>query len=392
MSYSPDPDFQALYEAYTANPDSIGAHLNARYGELSSEDPLLVTTGSDMVIFPGGGRPPLVESFRKTTRGFIEITAVSHLGVAVPYLIQLKDLDQPNWRRDADRLIERAARVRAMNSVAYWRDVAAVEAWRGREEKITALVDYSCAATIDAVERGLSDPERFTMEWCRDHFLDRTDPADLPVAMNDMMAATFALVFLDTGFRVSRWLREQAFDWTRLMVIITGRAGRPTAGLTWQTNSMCHLLWRASGERLDPDKLYIAPHAPVLGLDQLSSPEGVAEAETQFRQVWFSTRTTAELGRLMYRDYPAFQRRIEAAPVVDATTETLAELPTVRSGDDRRAYVTRLRFVMEDPGQQLANAGAQFIIDQLAGNGNRPEAVVVPGFDGIDYPEYRPSA
>ena len=386
MAYAPAPEFRALYDAYTANPDSIGAHLNGLLGELAADDPLLVTTGSDMVIFPGSGRPPLTESFRLSTRGFVEITAVSHLGVAVPYLMRLKELGHPGWEADALRLIDRAERARAINSEGYWRDVAAVEAWRGLEGGIADLVDYSCAVTVDFLRRGMADPERFTFDYLRRNFLDADGPEAVPVAMNDMMAATFALVFLDTGYRVIRWLEEQSFDWTRMMVLVSGRAGRPTAGLTWQTNSMCHLLWRASGRRLDRERLYIAPHAPGLVLSDLDTPESAALAEAQFRQIWFSSRATVEMGRIMYEGYPAFHRDLESPAVVDADTRSVTQIPTVRSADDRRAIVTRLRFVMEDPGQQLANAGAQFIVDQLCDNGNRPEAVVVPGLTGVRYP------
>jgi hypothetical protein len=208
--------------------------------------------------------------------------------------------------------------------------------------------------------------------------------------MNDMMAATFALVFLDTGHRVMRWLRAQDFDWERLMVMISGRAGRPTAGLTWQTNSMCHLLWRASGQTLAPERLYIAPHAPGLVLSDLADVAGRDAIEAQFRQIWFSSRATVELGRLMYEGYPAFQPLMNNAPIVDATTQAISELPSVRSPDDRRAIITRLRFVMEDPGQQLANAAAQYIVDALCAVDNRPGDVVIPGFTNTTYPRRTP--
>ena len=111
-TYRPDPEFQALYNIYTADPDSIGTHLNSCLGARSADDPLLVSTGSDIVIFPGGGRPPQTESFRLSTRGFIEITGISHLGVAVPYLIRLKELGHPAWESDIRRLIAQARRVR----------------------------------------------------------------------------------------------------------------------------------------------------------------------------------------------------------------------------------------------------------------------------------------
>ena len=386
MAYAPDPAFRAMYDAYTSVPDSIGPHLNGLLGALSAGDPLLVATGSDIVIFPGNGRPPLTESFRLSTRGFIEITAVSHLGVAVPYIMRLRELGHPDWVSDTRRMIDTTRRVRAINGERYWRDVAAVEAWRGREGKIADLTDYSCAVTIDFLERFLAEPDRYTFDYLRDNFLDANGSDALPVAMNDMMAATFALIFLDTGFRVTRWLRDQRFDWTRLMVLISGRAGRPTAGVTWQTNSMCHLLWQASAQRLDPERLYIAPHAPGLVLADLATPEAAAAIEAEFRKIWFSSRATVEMGRIMYADYPAFKRVIDAAPVVDADTRTVSDIPMVRSADDRRAIITRLRSVMEDPAQQLANAGAQFIIDQLCANGNRPEAVIVPGLTDVDYP------
>ena len=388
MSYVPDPAFQALYDVYTASPDAIGPHLNSLLGEASADDPLLVTTGSDVVIFPGGGRPPSIESFRLSTRGFVEITAVSHLGVAVPYVIALRERGFLGWRTDAVRLIDEAVRARRANTVSYWRDVVAVEAWHGLEARMVAMVDYACAATIDFLERGLADPTRLTFPFVRENFLDAHGPEAPPIAMNDMMAATFALMFLDTAHRIMRWTRAQAIDWERLMVLVSGRAGRPTAGVTWQTNTMCHLLWRASGQRLDPERLYIAPHAPALALGDLGEPGGAAAAEAQFRRIWFSSRAPVEMARLMYEGYPSFRRQTAVPPVVDAATATMSEIPLVRSADDRRAIVTRMRFVMEDPSQQLANAGAQFIVDQLAANGNRPEEVSVPGFTDVVYPPW----
>ena len=386
MAYTPDPAFQGLYDAYTSVPDSIGPHLNALLSRNAADAPLLVATGSDLVVFPGGGRAPLVESFRLSTRGFVEITAVSHLGVAVPYLIRLRELGFAGWEADARRLIAQAARVRAVNTPDYWRDVVAVEAWRGLEEQIVAMVDYACVGTINYLERGIADPARLTFPFVRDNYLDATGPEALPVPMNDMMAATFALVMLDTGHRVIRWIRGQDIAWDRAMVLIAGRAGRPTAGISWHSNSMCNLLWQASAKRLDPERLYIAPHAAGLLLSDLTDPQANARIEAQFRQTWYSARATVEMGRLMYEGYPAFRRDITAAPVVDATTETIGEIPMVQSADDRRAIITRLRFVMEDPAQQLANAGAPFMIDQLAANGNRPQDVVVPGLTGVTYP------
>ncbi len=386
MAYSPHPEFRTLYSIFTPDADSIGGHLNSLKARLSSDDPLLVTTGSDIIIFPGSGREPLMESFRNSTRGFVELTSISHLGVAVPFIVRMRELGDPAWEAHTHRLIDQIVKVRAINTETYWRDTVAVAAWAGMEPKITDLVDYSCAVTLDFLTRGLADQSRLTFDYLRNHYLDPVNDADVPVPINDMMAGTFGLVFLDIGHRIIGWLRNQDFDWQRLMVVVSGRAGRATAGLTWSTNSMCHLLWRASAGRLPPDRLYIAPHAPSLVLADLRDAAGRAALEAQFRQIWFSTRATVEVGREMFAGYPAFEPAINSAPVIDASTRSIGEMPAVRSPDDRRAVMTRLRFVMEDPAQQLANSVAPYIVDQLCDSDNRPADVIVAGFTNVTYP------
>jgi Domain of unknown function (DUF5624) len=386
MTYSPRTEFRDLYSIFTSDADSIGAHLNDIRARHSADDPLLVTTGNDIIIFPGSARKPSAQSFRKSTRGFVELTAISHLGVAVPYIVRMRELGDPAWEGDANRLIDRVVKVRAVNNEAYWRDTVAVTAWAGMERKIADLVDYSCDVTLEFLRYGLRDPTRLSFDYLRRNFLDPVDSAEVPVPMNDMMAGTFGLVLLDSSHRIIGWLRDHDIDWQRLMIIISGRAGRVTAGLTWQTNSMCHLLWQASEHRLVPERLYIAPHAPSLVLEDLRDDAGCAELEARFRAIWFSSRVTVELGRMMYEGYPAFRQVVAAAPVIDGSTRSLGEMPHVQSQHDRRAIMTRLRFVMEDPAQQLANAAAQYIIDQLCACGNRPEKVIVPGFTNMTYP------
>jgi hypothetical protein len=311
---------------------------------------------------------------------------VSHLGTAVPWIVRLRELGDPGWRADARRLIERMDAVRAVNSEAHWRDAVAVAAWAGLEAKIADLVDYSCDVTTTYLRRGLADESLLTFGHLRQNYLDPVGSAAVPVPINDMMAATFALAFLDIGHRIIGWLQAQELDWTRAMVLISGRSGRPTAGLTWPTNNMCHLLWQASGRRLPPERVYIAPHAPSFVLADLRDDAQLAVLEREFRRTWLNTRASVELGRAMFEGYPAFRPAIDAAPVVDTATRTMQDLPAVRSPDDRRAIITRLRFVMEDPAQLISNAAAHYVIDQLCACGNRPAEVVIPGFTHTTYP------
>ena len=387
MSYQPHPEFAALYKAYTGDPDSIGRHLTLSMVERSASAPMLVVTGADVVLFPGGGAAPVVESFRRSTRGFIELAAVSHLGTAVAWLARMRDLGDARWRPDCERLIAQIERTRRVNSEDLWRQDIAVPSLAGHTAKIVEMIDYCCRVTSDLLARSLADETLLSFDKVRAGYLDPVGSATVPVPINDVMVATFALAFLDIAHRIIGWVRSHVSDWTRLMVLLSGRSGRATAGVTWATNNMCHLLWRASERLLEPERVYIAPHAPSFVLSEMGDEARMKALEVEFREIWCNTRTSVELARLMFADYPAFRSpAVELPPTIDETTSTVSGMPALRHPDDRLAAVTCLRVVMEDPMQLLANSVAYPIIDQLCDVGNRPGEVFIPGFTNVTYP------
>jgi len=389
VTYSPHAEFSKLYKTYTSDPDSIGAHLTRRMAKLSAADPLLVVTGSDVVLFPGSGLPPSAESFRRSTRGFIELASISHLGTAVAWIFRLRELNDPIWRKDAERLIGQIDRTRQINTEHLWERDIAVPALAGYASKIADLVDYSCDVTKSFLIDSLADESRMNFDHLRDQYLDPVGSTAVPVPINDMMLATFALAFLDIGYRIIGWLRNQALDWQHLMVMISGRSGRPTAGVTWSSNNMCHLLWKASDQRLSKERVYIAPHAPSFVLADIRDEDHLRSLDAEYRDIWLNTRASVELARAMFEGYPAFEATMDHAPVIDRETKTISQLPTLRSPDDRFAAIARLRFVMEDPAQLLANAVASYIVDRLCACGNQPAEVFIPGFTNVAYPARR---
>jgi Domain of unknown function (DUF5624) len=385
MAYAPHELFRSLYDAYTGT-DSTGQHLTKHMVRLTEREPLLVITGADFVIFPGSGRPPVVESFRHSTRGFVELTAVSHLAPCIAWVFRLRELGYAEWRDEAKRMIDRADRVRSINDASYWEDVVAVEAYRGYESKIADMVDYTCRVSSLFMRKCLENERLMTFEHLRASLLDPIESADIPVPLNDVMVATFTLAFLDIAHRMIRWLHSQKPNWPQLMILLSGKSGRPSAGLTWQTNNNCHLLWQASEQRISPENVQITPHGPSLSLSDLHDSVRVAQIERQAREVFLHLRANIDLARAMFDGYPAFVKNIEEPPVVEATTKSLHAMPRLRSPDDRLTAITRLRFVMEDPAQLLSNSVAHFVIDQLCEQNNRPELVVIPGFSKVSYP------
>lgn len=389
MSYRPDPRFVDLYELYTG-PNSIAAELSQKKRDATADTPLLISTGSDLVLFPGRGRDPVHESFRHSTRGFKELTAVSHLGTAMAWVVEMQVEGMDGWQVWARRFLAQCEEVRAISTVPYWTSEVAVEAWKGWEPKIVDVVDYACRASEDYLKAGLEDRSVFTYAALRERFLEPSQPGDPPVPFNDVMVATFALTFLDITHRMMRWLNSLELDWRTVMVMICGSSGRPTAGLTWATNNMCHLLWRASQKTLAPEHLLISPHAPSLKLDMIKSGADLQDLEKAYRTLWCKTRVTAEIGGKMFAGFPAFVPDIGAASVITDPAGTLSEMPRLQHPDDRFTAISRLRMVMEDPRQLLSNSVAEFIIDELSDNGLDPAAITIPGFTNTTYPVARP--
>jgi hypothetical protein len=388
VAFTVAPEFEQLFKLYTADSDSIGSHLTQTAERASAVDALVVASGTDIAVFPGGGRPPSVESFRLNTRGFVELAAISHLGPAVAALIRMRELDPVGspWRADARRLIDQLRVVRAANTEELWRDRIAAAAWAGRVRKIVDLVDYACTVTSNFLQAALTDESSLTFERLRANYLEATEPGSLPIPFNHVMIATFCLTALDIGHRMVLWLRDQALDWKRLMVLIAGQPGRATAGLTWSSNNMCHLLACASGGRIAAERLYIVPRAPDLALPGGDDGDSWGRLEQQYRALWCNTYANVKLSGCMFKGYPRYRFAPPRGQVVDRATEAVSELPAVTSAQDMFALVSRLRFVLEDPRQLISNCVADFMIDQLCAHDFRPERVEIPGFSDVAYP------
>jgi Domain of unknown function (DUF5624) len=385
------PEFESaalteLFTTYTATAESIGAHLAATVVREAARDPLLVATGTDMALFPGDGAVPAIEPYRLSTRGFKELAAVSHLGPAVATLARMRESNPAGvWRADAQRLLAACEAARAASSVELWRDKIAVRAFAGRERAIADMVDYSCRLTGRCLERALDDPSYLTMATVRRDYLE--GPADhLPVPFNRVMIATFFLTGMDIAHRLVAWFDDLDIAWEHAMVIIAGRAGRPTAGVTEESNSMAGIVRAAARGRMAPGRLFIAPHAPVFPAFDGATASAVGALEQEYRRLWASLHATSDLGARMFEGYPRFEARPPEHVTVGAHSVSVHEKPAVDGPDDWFTLTTRLRVVMEDPRQLLSGAVTDYASSQLVRNGNDPSAVTVPGLDAEPYP------
>jgi hypothetical protein len=392
------PELVDLFTTYTARPDSIGAHLAQATARQTEHDPLLVVTGTDLALYPGGGAAPVIEPYRLASRGFKELAGISHLGPALATIARLRELasdtntpsnHDDGWRADAARLLDATKAARAASSATLWRDQFAVRAFAGREESIAAMIDYSCLLTERFLQRALDDPAYLTMTAVRrDHLAGPAGHGDLPVPFNKVMIATFYLTGMDIAHRLITWLEVVGIDWERAMVIFAGQSGRPTAGVTQESHSVAGVVRAVSRGRLAPERVFMAPHAPVFPPYDPAKEDGshATGMEPGYRRLWAGLRATSDLAGGMFEGYPRFAALSAERFTIGPGTASVHAKPAVKGPDDWLALVTRLRVVMEDATQLLSGAVTDYASSELVAHGNDPSAVTVPGLDGEPYP------
>ncbi|KAH8678371.1 hypothetical protein BX600DRAFT_507323 [Xylariales sp. PMI_506] len=384
-----NPEMVTLFHTYTTNPTGIGANLKLAMSQYHSTEPLIVATGTDVALFPGDGSDPSFESFRFSTRGFKEITSVSHLGPAIGSIIKMRELGPETyvWKEDAERLLEATRMARSVNSTALWTEKIQVESYSGREAEISAMIDYGCALSIRFLETILADETKATPRFLQEAFLEGTDGSiGAVVPYNFIMLATFYMASMDITFRLTRWFKRQQIDWSRAQVLICGKQGRPTSGVTWTTSSIAQMILGASNNELSLSRLYIAPLAPSFTITDPTDIHAIRKYEEPMRDLWGYTRAISELATTMFGRYPAYNPEDYEQPVITRDTKSLHEMPKVQDMSDWYSMITRLRIVVEDPRQLLSACLADVAVRELQRTGNDPTKVTVPGLTGIEYP------
>lgn len=379
------PEFLDLYTTYTASVDGIGSQLTRLVSQSTANLPLLVATSSEMIFFPGGSREPSYINYRYNNRGFKELAAISHLGPALASLINIATIDETKWKVGAEDLLSKILETRRANSVSLWRDELQVTAFKGREEAIAAMIDYACDITARFLSTVLDDPQLLTANFLREQYLEGTGASlNASIPMNAVMIATFFLVGLDISYRMRIWLQSQNIKWEQAMVLVVGRQGRETAGVTLSSNSVAQGIIQCSNLQLPINRLYIAPHGPNPKLEGSNNAD-LKQYEAAFRSVWNRTYATVGLGETMFAEYPRYTPQLGNRPIVTQFTRELSEMPRIRGPNDWLTLTTRMKLVLEDARQLLSGCVTDYAAEQLRELGNDIEKVVVPGLDSHNY-------
>ena len=382
-------EFLELFQVYTASDISLGTQLAIYSSAKTAQYPLLAATSSSLLFFPGGGSDPSYVNFRLTNRGFKELAAISHFGPALASLVQMYKVNSEDetWRKHAQALLDATEKTKSANSTELWRDRIRVEAFRGREGAIAAMIDYACDITMKYLQIVISDPTKLTSQFLQEEYLEaRGSVLGATVPINAIMIATFFLVGLDLAYKMKVWLQDKNMDWTKAMVLITGRQGRETAGVTVASNSVAQVIFQSSNLMLPAERLYIAPHGPNIVVNDARDMELLRQYEQPMRMLWNRNFAMAQLGPTMFEGYPRYTPQLGSRPIVTKTTTELSDMPAIHGPDDWMAMTTRMRIVLEDVRQLLSGCVTDYAAEQLRLHGNNPYAVIIPGLDRFNYP------
>ena len=283
----------------------------------AERDPLLVVTGTDLALYPGGGAAPVIEPYRLASRGFKELAAISHLGPALATLARLRELAADATARTTAGAPTRPACTspprRPARPTRHRCGATRSRSARspGREERIAAMIDYSCRLTERFLERALDDPA--TSPWRRSAATtSRARPADgdLPVPFNRVMIATFYLTGMDIAHRLITWLDAVGIDWDAG----DGDLRRPGRAANRRRHPGV-----AQHRRRCPRRLAGAAR-PRAGVHRAARPRlpavrpggepdrlaGRSALEDGYRRLWAGLRATSELAGGMFQGYPRF--------------------------------------------------------------------------------------
>jgi hypothetical protein len=386
------PEMLRLFRTYTfpagKSRDTTGDTLSQLFYDRNYGNPLIASTASHIALYPGNSAAPEVIAFRHQSVAFRELAAVSHLGPAIASLVVLAEAGRgPQWKSDAARLLKGIEEVRSVNSVELWTSRLQTPPIQGRERLVAQMIAYACNVTTRYLKRALAEPGYLNRQTLIEDLLGGEPSEALPISFNKIMIATFALVGANNSHRLISWFDKVDLPWERTSAMLIGRTGPPTAGLTKNTNSLARIFLMASRGRLPDQQVFMVPHAPTFEPPEGGDLSAVIALEDPLR--WMLARVVAgvELAPLMYPGYPEFLPPPHVGPDIEPDDRTVTEMPRIKSPDDWDTMFIRMRLSLEDPRQLQASGVTDYMAEQLIQHDNDPSRIIIPGLDGVEYPD-----
>ncbi|HMO21416.1 MAG TPA: DUF5624 domain-containing protein [Candidatus Melainabacteria bacterium] len=393
--------FMKLYHDFTGMHDgkstTIGQELANALEEkerMGADGPLVLVVESGIYVYDHATRKLVAKVDLRSSDpkcGFIELTAISHVGPAIAYAANLKELGNSHWKVGLQNLYEHLKEARVANASSTsdnWLDTTSARAMQMRKEEVRRLIDYACYMAGDYIQSVLnSDGKDFTLDHVSRDFYNAVSEK-YPVPYKNVMVGTFALVALNDAYQAYLTLSEKKIDWSAAKVLIQFHAGTNYGGGI--TKDSCHLyqlLRLISNNTLAEDRIFFTPYA-----DQRPSIGDSSMTEGDFayytKQVWYH-----QYARPKVAVSGCFQN-IDSIFLPDRPA-----LPGdwgYSSADNIDDFMIRMKYSLGDNTQLLSNPIGFWMSGELFNKDWNPKAVSIPGLTagfpkGVSsYPEKNP--
>jgi Domain of unknown function (DUF5624) len=375
-----DPDFKG-----TITIGNLLSEATAFRERADAEGPLVIVTGTGVFVYDDETRELVTSANFRASRstGFFEMTSVSHIGAAVPYLARIKALGDERWETSFQSLLHNMRAVQSFNAATtdHWLDRLNMKAWQTFRDPIRQMVDYACRMGIAYLENVMGGAE-FTPESVQRDFLE-AQTTDFPVPFNNVMIGTFAAEALQGIYSIYQAFSPHPIAWSRAKVLIRSLAGTNySAALTKDTCWYPLLLTLLSGGELPEDRVIFAPYADMragVGEEQLS----VDDYSYYSRGVWYRLYSQTKLAREVFSSIGNIH--IPDRPALPGDW-------SITSPNDIDHFLMRLKHSLADNRELLSNTIGFWIAEELARKRWDPSAVDLPGLthgfpDGVEgYP------
>ncbi len=378
-------EYKNLFQIFGAAAGTcVADQLTAFDNSKKANAPLLVVGGTKMLVFPDGSSDPISVLFRGgDAQGSNEITAISHIGVAMGYFAQL--LLQGHEIKDTLNVanittfksaVEAVKKANEVNDSEYWVNKLTAEAnpyMFTKKTQILKMISYSCSHTLAYINRYLDGDQAYDFSYKSLHKYFYND-ANETIGFNQIMVATFNLVTVDSTVYLKNLLDELSIDWEEAVIMVNGQNGGINSGLNVGTNSTFVTLNAIAGIDLSDQTLF-APYASpnfdtVMNAtydDDTVKQAAYKNLETSYRGQYFNLIARHSVANKMFD--PSIELLPQIYPSWQDTPITMDVL------------VARMKTCMSDSNQLMSNCVVNYCSDILTAANWDTSKIMLLGLD-----------
>jgi hypothetical protein len=383
------PEFKGLFKVFAAAAGTaVADQLTALDNSTNANVPLLIVGGTQMMLFKDATSDPETIVFRGgNAQGFNEITAISHIGVAMGYFAQLKSQGKNIDNAEGVTTIE-DFKVK-LEAVIYSNEENAADYWVNKltatdnpylvtkKAQIRQMIDYACKQALHYINQYRDESQTeydFSYEsLIKYYYKDNT--GEFPIGDYQIMVGTFNIITVDSAIYLKNTLATKDIDWKNAILLINGQSGGTSSGLNVGTSSTYALLEAIAGTDLSERTLF-APYAKpsfdtVLHAkytDETAKLKAFKDLGAAYRSQFYNLIARNSVATKMFGDdipllpqtYPSWAKD---API---TVETL---------------LARMKTCMTDARQLLSNCTTEGCLQLLNENNWDSSKIRLPGFD-----------